>query len=158
MQSTAPATRLEGDPVQEDWKTRQLREAEEQLETALADAEAALSEVERFSASLPEIKLGDEQIEQIEQLVREGKAPDEVKALQERIDAGDLSWQDIAEGRGLDNEAVRAAFQVSVDQMKRAKELLDEGHGIDAIIDADPNRPRSANDHYDDEPPDSFLQ
>ena len=90
--------------------------------------------------------------------MREGKAPDEVKALQERIDAGDLSWQDIADGRGLDDEAVRAAFQVSVNQMKRAKELLDEGHGIDSVIDADPNRPRSANDYYDDEPPDSFLQ
>lgn len=140
--------------MNDDWKSQEIRDAEAAFEEALANAERALAEADRFSASVPDSKLSEEQIAEVEQLVRAGKAPDEIKALQESIDAGDLSWDDIANGRGIDDPTVQQAFTAGVPNMKEAKELLDEGHSIDEMIAADPNR--AAAGDVDDEP-DSFM-
>lgn len=142
--------------MNDDWKSPEIREAEAALDEAMINAEQALAEADRVNAAIPESKLSEEQIEQVEQLVRAGKAPDEIKALQERIDEGDLSWNDIANGRGIDDEAVQKAFTAGVPNMQAAKELIDEGHGIDAIIEADPNR-QTTGGFNDDDPPDSFM-
>lgn len=147
---------VEGEEVDDDWKSQAIRDAEAALEEAIGRAEDALAEADRFSASIPESKLSQERIQQIEELARAGGAPAEIRALQERIDAGDLSWADIAEGRGLDDPSVRQAFAASVPNMKAAKELIDEGHSIDAVIAADPNR--AATGDYDDEAPGSFME
>ncbi|MER2091548.1 MAG: hypothetical protein ABS918_02290 [Saccharopolyspora rectivirgula] len=142
----------------ESWKTPEIRAAEEALEEALLKADEAIAEADQFSASLPDTSLSQEQIQQIEQLVREGKAPPEIRVLQERIDAGELSWDDIANGRALRDEGVKNAFALVVSDMQRAKDLIDEGHSLDDIIDADPHRAPQGFDDDDDYPPDSMLQ
>ncbi|MCI2417028.1 hypothetical protein MOQ72_06295 [Saccharopolyspora sp. K220] len=142
--------------MSEDWKTPEIRAAEELMEERMRQAEEALEKVTRFEAELPEIKLTDDKIEEIEQLIRSGQAPAEIAALQERIDAGEFSWRDIADGSALRDESVQAAFSASVQNMQHAKELLDAGYDAATVINNDPNRP--AQDSYDDEPPDSFLR
>lgn len=126
-----------------------MEEAMRGLDQAMANADAVI-------ADIPDTALSQEQIDQIEEQVRAGKAPEEIKALQERIDAGDLTWDDLANGRNLDDETVQQAFAAGIPKMQRAKELIDEGHSVDDIIGADPNRP-NATSYNDDEPPDTFL-
>lgn len=141
-----------------DGKTREIRDAEAMLEEAMLKVEQSLAAAEQLNASLPEHKLDQGQIDQIEQLVRDGKAPAEIKALQERVDAGELSWQDIANGKGIDDEGVQQAFQAGIPNMQYVKELLDEGQSAEDIINADPNK--SAADLDDDdfgEEPESFM-
>ncbi|GAB3294083.1 hypothetical protein [Parasphingorhabdus pacifica] len=138
--------------MNDDWKSQEIRDAEAAFEEALANAERALAEADRFSASVPDGKLSEEQVAQVEELVRAGKAPDEIKALQERIDEGELSWDDIANGRGIDDPTVQQAFTAGTANMKEAKELLDEGHSIDEMIAADPNRPSTGDSGDEDEP------
>ncbi|MDA3628100.1 hypothetical protein [Saccharopolyspora oryzae] len=142
--------------MSEDWKTPEIRDAEAMFEERLLQAEQALERATAYEAALPEIKLNDEQIEDIEQRIRSGQAPPEIAALQARIDAGEFSWQDIASGEALRDESVQSAFSKSVENMQQAKELLDAGYDTATVINNDPNR--APEDTYDDEPPDSFLR
>lgn len=171
-------TKTENGKTPGSWKTPEVREAEARLEEAVAGAERQLAEVEQVEAELAggtgDRGLGREQVEQIERLVREGKAPREVAELQRLIDAGELSWDDIAAHRNLDHEAVQRAFATSVPTMTRVKELADEGHDLPTILGADPNGfdpggydrggydrgwdDRGWDDRgWDDDPPDSFM-
>ncbi|WP_019852701.1 hypothetical protein [Actinopolyspora mortivallis] len=127
--------------MSQDWKSQQIQEAEAALERALANVEQVLARADEMNRELPEAQLSQEQIERIEQRVREGQAPEAVVELQRRIDEGELSWQDVLEGRASHDETVRAAFAAGVPTMRQAKEMIDEGHEIDEIIAHDPNRP-----------------
>lgn len=142
----------------ESWKTQQLRDAEAVFEEALADADRLMAEADEMNAALPEAKLSQEQTERIEQLVRSGKAPEQIAELQRRIDDGELSWDDVSDGRALDDEGVQRAFAAGVPTMRHVKELMDEGHEVGEIIDADPNRSAPVRDDDDEQPPDSFMQ
>ncbi|MER6991527.1 hypothetical protein ABT337_19850 [Saccharopolyspora hirsuta] len=142
--------------MSDDWKTPEIRDAEAMLEERMRQAEEVLDRVSRYEAELPEIKLTDDQIEDIEQRIRSGQAPPEIAALQARIDAGEFTWQDIASGEALHDESVQAAFAKSVENAQQAKELLDAGYDAATVINNDPNR--APEDTYDDEPPDSFLR
>lgn len=142
--------------MSDDWKTPEIRAAEAMLEERMRQFEEALDKADRLSASLPEVKLTEEKIDEIEQLIRAGKAPAELVALQERIDAGEFTWNDVADGTALRDESVQAAFGASVANMQKAKELLDEGHDVATVVNSDPNR--ASDDSYDDEPPDTFLR
>lgn len=147
--------------MEDDWRTPEIREAEAQLEDALANAERRLAEADRFEAEQETDSrgLGREQIEEIERLVRAGKAPPEVAALQRLVDSGELSWDDISQGRNLEHEAVQRAFSASVPAMTRVKELADEGHDLPTILGADPNSPNQSDPYGDDtDPPDSYMQ
>ncbi len=142
---------------EKDWRNPAIREAEKVLEEALANAERAEARAEEMNASLPDSKLSGDQVERIEQLVRAGKAPEEISALQRRIDAGELTWDDVSEGRALRDEGVQQAFSAGVPNMRHVKELLDEGHDLDDILEADPNRPAPDLEDEDD-PPETFLR
>ncbi|NHD16505.1 MULTISPECIES: hypothetical protein [unclassified Actinopolyspora] len=127
--------------MNEDWKTQEIRDAEAALEEALANAERVGARADEMSRELSESKLSEEQTERIEQFVRRGQAPEGIVELQRRIDEGELSWDDVAEGRALQDEGVQSAFASGVPNMQQAKEMIDEGHEIDEIIENDPNRP-----------------
>lgn len=144
----------------EDWKTPEIREAEARLEEAIAGAERQLAAAEALEADQQDGSRGldPEQIQRIEQLVRRGQAPPEIAELQQAIDAGDLTWDDVVQRRKLDHEAVQNALAAGVPAMTRIKELHDEGYDLPTILAADPNRFDPARDPYDDdEPPESFM-
>lgn len=142
--------------MSQDWKTPEVRAAEEMVEERMRQAEQALAKATRFEAELPEVKLTDERIEEIQQHVRNGNAPAEIAAFQRRVDDGECSWREVADGTAFRDESVRAAFAASVRNMQQAKEMLDAGYDAATVITHDPNRPADAG--YDDEPPDSFLR
>ncbi|QUH06476.1 hypothetical protein HUO13_34845 [Saccharopolyspora erythraea] len=134
----------------------EIRAARDMVEERMRRVEEAMAKAERLSAALPEVRLTEEKIAEIERLIRDGRAPAELAALQERIDAGELTWNDVADGTALRDESVQAAFAASIANMQKAKELLDEGHDVATVINSDPNA--TTDESYDDEPPDSFLR
>ncbi|SFD93107.1 hypothetical protein SAMN04487819_105174 [Actinopolyspora alba] len=139
----------------QDWKTREIRDAEAALDEAVADAERVAARAEEMNGELSEAELSEEQTERIEQLVRRGEAPAGIAELQRRIDEGELSWQQVTSGRAMADEGVRRAFEAGVPAMRQVKEMLDEGHEATEIIANDPNR---SPEQDDEEPPDSFLR
>lgn len=142
--------------MSQDWKTPEIRAAEDMVEERMIQAEEALAKATRFESELPEVKLTDERIEEIEQQIRNGNAPPEIVAFQRRVDEGELGWRDVADGTALRDESVRAVFALSVQNMRQAKDMLDAGYDSATVINNDPNR--SAGADHDDEPPDSFLR
>lgn len=142
--------------MNDDWKTPEIRDAEAMLEERFRQAEETLAQAEELNANLPEITLDEERVEEIEGLIRNGSAPPEVAALQQRIDDGELSWQDIANGTALHDESVQEALGSGVQNMRHAKELLDEGHDVATVVDSDPNRAHVDDD--DDDGQGSFLR
>lgn len=139
-----------------DGRTPEIRAAEQMIDERMTQAEEALAKATRFESELPEVKLTDERIEEIEQQIRSGNAPPEIVAFQRRVDEGEFSWHDVADGTAFRDESVRSAFSASVQNMQQAKDMLDAGYDSATVINNDPNR--SAGADYDDEPPDSFLR
>ncbi len=77
----------------------------------------------------------------IERYARSGNAPKEFKELQQRIDSGEFSWQDVAAGRVMD-EGVQKALATGVPDLQRAYTAIQEGQDIDDIIESgNPSRP-----------------
>ena len=93
---------------------------------------------------------------EIERYARSGNAPKEFKDLQQRIDSGEFSWQDIASGRVMD-DGVQKALATGVPDLQRAYTAIEEGQDIDDIIASGnpaprPPRPSRADDEDDDGP------
>jgi len=147
------------------WKTPAIREAEARLAEAEAGLERAIAEAKKVDKAIPKTGLSKEDVEKIEAFARGKDAPKELRELQKRVDAGDLSWQDIASGRHLDDPSVRAALSAGTPDLRRAYTMVQEGEHLDDIIEAgamsaassaytSPTGPAgraAADDDYDDE-------
>jgi hypothetical protein len=133
----------------ESWQTPQITEALarlEEAEVALDQAIVAAKEVERET---PKTHLSEEDIRLIEEHARSGDAPRELRELQERIDSGELSWEDIASGRHLDDPEVQAALSPGVQGMQQAYTMIEEGQELDEIIEMGAPPPPPSTDDPD---------
>ncbi|MCP2164914.1 hypothetical protein [Goodfellowiella coeruleoviolacea] len=132
------------------------------LQALLADVDSALANVDRTAAEASQVQsrssgLSEKDIAEIERVARGPGAPKELKDLQRRVEAGELSWSDIAAGRVLDDAGVRDAFATGLPNLRRAYVAIEEGQDIDEIIESgQPRRGRPSGDD-DDEPP-TFLE
>ncbi|TWH20806.1 hypothetical protein [Prauserella rugosa] len=118
------------------WQTPQIREALAQLEEAEVGLDQRIAGAKELSRNTSQGGLSAEDIQQIEQHARSSAAPRELRELQQRIDRGDLSWNDISAGRFLDDPQVRAALEHGVDGMRAAYTMIQEGQDFDEIIEA----------------------
>jgi hypothetical protein len=123
----------------------------------LGKVAAAASQVQRRSRGLSEQDLAE-----IERFAKSPGAPKELKDLQQRVDAGEMSWADVAAGRALNDEGVQKALAVGVPDLQRAYRAIEEGQDIDDIIASGnpaPQPPRGRRDDDDeDDGPNHFRQ
>ncbi|OZM70880.1 hypothetical protein CFN78_23365 [Amycolatopsis antarctica] len=131
------------------WKTPQIREAEAKLDGAMADLDRRIAKADQVRQSVPATKLSADEIRQIQEFARGKDAPRELRELQRRIDNDELSWSDIADGRHLDDPAVRAALSTSTPGMQRAYTLIQEGEHLDDIVESGTTDPSRPDDHYE---------
>lgn len=131
--------------------TPQIQEALARLEEAEVNLDQAIVSAKQVEEQTPKTKLSEEDIQLIEEHARGADAPRELRELQERIDAGELSWEDIAQGRHLDDPRVQGALSTGVDGMHQAYTAIEEGQSLDDIIEAGPpaRRPDDGNDEDD---------
>ncbi|EHK88576.1 hypothetical protein ACWGRK_11760 [Saccharomonospora azurea] len=113
-----------------------------QLEQAELGLDRTISSAKQLDAKMAKSSLSPQDIEQIAEHARSKDAPKELRELQARIDKGDLSWNDIAAGRFLDDPQVRTALEGGVEGMRQAYAMIQEGHDLDDII--EPGGPPSA--------------
>lgn len=136
------------------WQTPEIREALAKLEDAEVDLDRAILEAKQVERQIPETQLSEQDIRQIEEYARSGQAPRELRELQRRIDDGELSWQDIASGRHLDDPEVRAALSTGVEGMRQAYTLIQEDQELDDIVSSGAPPTRVAEDRDDRDPRD----
>lgn len=133
--------------------------ARQQLRTWQQDLDARGARLEKVAleASRVQTRGGDlspADVAEIERFARSKDAPNALKDLQRKVDAGSLSWQDIASGRAVGDPDVQRAMQTSMLSLKRAYTAIKEGQDLDEVVAAGQQRPRRPRGDYDDAPSD----
>lgn len=100
--------------------------------------------------------MSEQDLAEVERFARSANAPKEYKDLQRRVDSGELSWQDVAAGRALNDEGVQKALAAGVPDLQRAYQAIQEGQDMDDIIES--GQPRAARRPDDDDEPPTYTK
>ncbi|MFF5990059.1 hypothetical protein [Prauserella flavalba] len=116
------------------WQTPRLREAPAKLEEAEVGLDQTIANAKQLERQVPR----DGTVATGHRADRGARPrPDRAEGAAraaERIDRGDLSWNDIAAGRFLDDPQVRNALEGGVEGMSQAYTMIQEGYELDDII------------------------
>ena len=129
------------------------------LDALVADVDARLADVERTARAASRVRmrspgLGDADLAAISRFANSPGAPRELKDLARRVDAGELSWRDVASGRAADDEGVQRALRTGVPDLQRAYTAIREGEDPEDVVEA--GRPRVVGD--DEDGPSRFTE
>jgi hypothetical protein len=139
------------------WKTPELRAAEAQVDARFKEAQDLANRLK--DTPLPPIPPVDFKAiaQQVERAAQEKDAPEALKALKRKVDAGEFSWEDVVSGKAAQDPDVQAAQQENVRKMKQAFQMLQEGMTADEIMNAQSPR-RGRGDDGDENDPDIFAE
>src|SRR5690242_4950383 len=118
-----------------------IRDAHARLEDAEVGLDQAIVAAKQVEREVPKTNLSEEDIELIEEHARSAAAPRELRELQQRIDDGELSWNDIATGRHMSDPEVQAALNPGVAGLQQAYSAIQEGQELDEIVSNGPPPP-----------------
>jgi hypothetical protein len=132
------------------WRTAAVERAEARLAEVEVQASAAIAKAR--SLRIPQTPpLSEDDLRRIEEAARSRDASRELRELQRRIDRGEFTWRDVADGRQMHDPGVRAALGANLDQMARVYHQFEEGYHLDDVIAA--HRPlrrgHSGREHVD---------
>ncbi|MFE2751046.1 hypothetical protein ACFXGA_03470 [Actinosynnema sp. NPDC059335] len=127
------------------------------LDALVADVDQRLANVEQTARAASQVQMRSRGLTQadfaeISRFANSPGAPRELKELARRVDAGELTWEDVASGRAVDDEGVQRALQTGVPDLQRAYTAIQEGNDPEDVISAGSPRPRGRGDDDDDEP------
>ncbi|MET8759367.1 hypothetical protein [Lentzea sp. NPDC004782] len=139
------------------WKTPELRAAEAQVDARFKEAQDLANRLK--DTPLPPIPPVDFKAiaQQVERAAQERDAPEQLKALKRKVDAGEFTWEDVVSGKAADDPDVQAVQQENVKKMKQAFQMLQEGMTVDEIMNAQGPR-RGRGDDGDETDPDVFAE
>lgn len=131
----------------------------ERLNALVADVDARLENVDKVSQQASQVQLRSSGLSQadlaeINRAAHGPNAPRELRELARRVDAGEMSWADIASGRALADEGVQSALATGLPDLQRAYTQLQEGNDPEDVIES--GRPRRGGD--DDDEPSGFTE
>ncbi|MBY8848004.1 hypothetical protein [Saccharothrix longispora] len=131
------------------------------LDGLVADVEARMAAVERTAREASRVQLRSRGLTQadfaeISRFANSPGAPRELKELARRVDAGEMSWEDVASGRAVDDEGVQRALQAGVPDLQRAYTAIQEGDDPEDVVSAGSPRPGGRGD--DDDEPGRFTE
>ncbi len=139
------------------WKTAELRAAEAQVDARFKEAQDLANRLKE--TPLPPVPPVDFKAiaQQVERAAQERDAPEQLKALKRKVDAGEFTWEDVVSGKAAQDPDVQAMQQENVAKMKQAFQMLQEGMTADEIMEA--QRPRRGPDDDGDQlDPDIFTE
>lgn len=151
------------DPRNGAWKTSQVREAEAALAAAVERGREAVVKAQQVSARVPNTRLSDADIEEIDRAARGRGATPELRALVERVDRGDLSWRQIVDGKAMHDPGVQAAMRANLAQLGRVYRKFEEGFTLDDVLESETGstsrrRAPSEAPAASDDPPETVLK
>lgn len=114
------------------WRTTTVREVEARFDAAVADVHRHTAELRtRLENLRKELRPSAEDTARLKAALRAGDLGEEGRALQRRIDQGDLTWDDLTNGkaRGPLVESLYRRFQEHIDAVVAglAEELAAHG-------------------------------
>ena len=136
------------------------------LQALMAEVDSKVENVDKVATAASRIQprskgMSEQDFAEFERFAKSAKAPKELKDLQQRVERGDFSWQDVAAGR-VDDPSVQQGLAAGIPDLRRAYTAIQEGEDVDDIISAGgsgpgqqapPARPaRPAGDDDDDGP------
>lgn len=121
----------------ESWKTPQLRAAEAALQAAAEDGRETVLRARQFKAQIRPSRVSDEDIGLLDEAARAPGAPRALRELAERVDAGELNWRQIVDGKAFDDPGVRAAFESNLDKLARVYSKFEEGYSLEDVLEAE---------------------
>jgi hypothetical protein len=139
------------------WKTPELRAAEAQVDARFKEAQDLANRLK--DTPLPPVPPVDFKAiaQQVERAAQEKDAPEQLKALKRKVDAGEFTWEDVVSGKAAQDPDVQAMQQENVKKMKQAFQMLQEGMSVDDIMNAQ-NPRRGRGDDGDENDPDIFAE
>ncbi|MFJ6670663.1 hypothetical protein ACIQMJ_06090 [Actinosynnema sp. NPDC091369] len=131
------------------------------LDALVADVEQRMADVERTARAASQVQLRSRGLTQadfaeISRFAHSPGAPKELKELARRVDAGEMSWEDIATGKAVDDEGVQRALQTGVPDLQRAYTAIQEGNDPEDVISA--GTPKAGGRRDDDDEPNQFTE
>lgn len=125
-------------PDLDSWKPPALREAEAQLDETMTKARDLITKTEEKLKQLPDVDhtAKPEDIQRLKAAAERPDAPAEMRALKQRVDAGELSWKDVLEGKALKDPVVREAMRARLGEMREIYEEAEAGATLEEILEA----------------------
>lgn len=120
------------------WKPASLREAEARLNESLARSEELIKQVDEKLKQMPPVDhtAKPEDVSAMKAAASEPDAPAPLRELKKKVDAGELSWEDVLEGKALQDETVRGAMTARLGEMREIYEEAEEGATLEEILEA----------------------
>ncbi|WP_033293432.1 hypothetical protein [Amycolatopsis jejuensis] len=118
------------------WKTPEIREAEAALDRSVRSSRELLKELDKIRLKpLPRLDT-PERVEAIKKAASRPDAPAELRVVKRKVDAGELTWADVATGRAFADPEVRALASDRLGEAKDILEELEEGLTAEEVLEA----------------------
>lgn len=105
------------------WKTPAIREAEAALDRSVSRSRQLLKELEKIKLPPVEDPATPERIAALKAAASRPDAPAHLRLIKRKVDAGELSWEDVAAGRAFADPEVRS---LAMGQLGDAQEMYQE--------------------------------
>ncbi|MFD2418703.1 hypothetical protein [Amycolatopsis pigmentata] len=120
------------------WKPASLREAEAALDETMAKSREVIEQAEEKLKHLPDIDhtAKPEDIAAVKAAAERPDAPAALRAMKKKVDAGELTWKDILEGKALQDDTVRGMMSARLDEMREIYQEAEAGASLEEILEA----------------------
>src|SRR3954468_3021811 len=118
------------------WKTREVREAESSLDRSLTKSRQLLKKLAKVQLRPADLRASGEQVSSLENAAKRSDAPAELRLLKRKVDAGELSWKDVAEGRAFADPDFQRLAASKLGPAREAYQDFEEGASLDDVIEA----------------------
>ncbi|QYN16985.1 hypothetical protein [Amycolatopsis sp. DSM 110486] len=123
-------------PAQDAWKTPEIREAESALDSTVSKSRQLLKDLEKIRLKpLPQTDT-PERIEALKTAASKPDAPAALRLVKRKVDAGELTWKDVASGKAFADPEVRALADAKLGDAKDMYEEMQEGLSPEEVLEA----------------------
>lgn len=144
------------------WKTPELREAEANADDTMVRSEEVLEKANQMRIEPPEDPVSKERLDAIKAAAEARDATPEMRMLKEKVDKGQLKWEDVLSGKAFNDPDVRTAMTARLAEMRAVYQEFEEGHTLEEVLEARgladvederpaPSSSGSADEHDDDD-------
>lgn len=118
------------------WKTPAIREAEAALDRTVSRSQQLLKELEKIKLPPAPDPATPERIAALRAAASRPDAPAHLRLIKRKVDAGELTWEDVAAGRAFADPEVRELAMAQLGEAREMYQELREGASPEEILEA----------------------
>lgn len=132
-----PGERPQPSVVDDDsWKTPELREAEAAADATMVRSKEVLEKADAMRIEPPENPISKERLDAIKAAAEARDATPEMRLLKEKVDKGQLKWEDVLSGKAFNDPDVRTAMTARLAEMRSVYQEFEAGHTLEEVLEA----------------------